>query len=304
MTINLRFSENRRKSIIFVIAFFCIFLGFHYAEAGEAVTFTDEDLDRYNSSSRKSSTSNSDLNERSYDQISEPAEDKRPKLRHFEIPFTAFEGLARRVIVSVTFNNSVTAPMLLDTGAPGMLISYELADQLNLFDKDNAGLMTSVGGIGGTAPGVISIVDSVQIGEARDSFVPATISASLSNQYRGLIGMDFMASYSVKVDHRKKILVFEELPPTSHMPGGHDEAWWRINFRRFAGLRSEWMQLRNDLDKWIEQRANRDMTVGEIDNISQLKKFVDGQCVEANKLFDKLNGYAIRNSVPMHWREY
>jgi hypothetical protein len=194
--------------------------------------------------------------------------------------------------------------MLLDTGAPGMMISYELADRLGLFHKNNARLITSVGGIGGTVPGIITIVDTVQMGKARDYFIPTTISSSLSDQFEGLIGMDFMSNYTVKVDMQKKVVVFEELPPRGNMPGGHDEEWWRINFRQFASLRFEWMKVRKKLDTWIDQQKNNIANRNESSEVAELKRFIELQRVEADKLFDKLNGYAIRNSVPMEWREY
>ena len=50
-------------------------------------------------------------------------QEKKQQRSRYEIPFEAYEGAAKRIIISVTFNDSVTAPMMLDTGAPGMLIS-------------------------------------------------------------------------------------------------------------------------------------------------------------------------------------
>jgi len=185
-----------------------------------------------------------------------------------------------------------------------MMISYELADKLALFHKDNARLITSVGGIGGTVPEIITMVDTVQTGKARDYFIPTTISSNLSDQFEGLIGMDFMSNYTVKVDMRKKVVVFEELPPRGNMPGGDDEEWWRINFRQFASLRSEWMKVRKKLDTWIDQQKNNIANRNESIEVAELKRFIELQRVEADKLFNKLNGYAIRNSVPMEWREY
>ena len=52
------------------------------------------------------------------------------------IPYTAKEGSANRVIIDITFNGAVTAPILVDTGSPGLIISDDLADQLGLFDKN------------------------------------------------------------------------------------------------------------------------------------------------------------------------
>ena len=204
----------------------------------------------------------------------------------------------------VQFNGSVTAPMLLDTGSPGMMISYDLADKLGLFHKDNAKLVTAVGGIGGTAPGIITIIDTVRMGEARDHFVPTTISASLSDQFEGLIGMDFMSNYTVQVDIRRKVVVFEELPSRGSMPGGHDEEWWRINFRQFASLRSQWLQVKERFNKWLDTQKNNSANLNLSGEVPRLRRFIELQYLEADKLFDKLNGYAVRNSVPMQWREY
>ncbi len=47
------------------------------------------------------------------------------ELRRFEVPYE-HEGSARRVIIPVTFNDSVTAQMALDTGSPGLVISVDL----------------------------------------------------------------------------------------------------------------------------------------------------------------------------------
>lgn len=57
---------------------------------------------------------------------------EKPKLNSYEVPFEAYEGSAQRVIVSITFNDSVTVPMLIDTGAPGLLILPKLAKQLGV----------------------------------------------------------------------------------------------------------------------------------------------------------------------------
>ncbi|MDH4232190.1 MAG: retroviral-like aspartic protease family protein [Nitrospirota bacterium] len=272
--------------------------------ADSSLSFTDQDLTRYKKSSditRPPESSAPSAN--SVQRTDMLSADRNKKPGSFEVPYKAYEGIARRVIISVKFNDAETAPMLLDTGSPGMIISYELADKLGLFRKDNARLITAVGGIGGTAPGIISIIDSVQIGEARDYFIPVTISASLSDHFEGLVGMDFMANFSVKVDTRKKVVLFEEIPRQDNMPGGHDEEWWRITFYQFATLRNDWMNIKKNLDAWINKQKNGQNLSGR-DEVPALRSFVESQCAEADKLFDKLNGYAIRNSVPMQWRKY
>jgi len=291
-----------KYSLIFILLFIIPSISL----AADAPAFTDQDLNQYKKAydtNKASEKPNAEENNSDRINVLRGDGNDLQKQKGFEVPYKAYEGTARRVIIKVKFNDSVTAPMLLDTGAPGMMISYELADRLGLFHKDNARLRISVGGIGGTVPGIITVIDTVQIGKAIDYFIPTTISSSLSDQFEGLIGMDFMSNYTVKVDMRKEVVVFEELPPRGNMPGGHDEEWWRINFRQFASLRSEWVKVRKKLDAWLDKQTNT-VNRNESSEVAELRRFIELQRVEADKLFDKLNGYAIRNSVPMEWREY
>jgi len=92
------------------------------------------------------------------------------------------------------------------------------------------------------------------------------------------------------------VVVFEEVPHTPAMPGGHDELWWRSNFREFASTRAAWKQFRISLDKIVMEKDPK--------KLDEIKRFTDRQFREADKLFTKLNNYAITHSVPMHWREY
>ena len=184
--------------------------------------------------------------------------------------------------------------MALDTGSPGMLISDQLAYKLGLFEQDAGRLLTLAAGIGGLTPAIISVIDTVQVAGATDQFIPTVITKSLSGAFDGLIGMDFMANYSITIDTRKHVVVFTELPPKPNMPASHDEFWWRSNFREFASMRVAWKKYREELER---QKTD-------LKNLKELKAFAERQHREADKLFEKLNGYAIRNSVPMQWREY
>jgi len=216
------------------------------------------------------------------------------ELKKFEVPYRAYQGTARRIIIPVRFNGSVTAPMILDTGAPEMLITPELADKIGLFDKNNGKLLTQSGGVGGTVPSIRTIVDSIQVGGARTEFVPTTVAPFSSGPFEGLVGMDFVANYSVTIDTRKHVVVFQELAPRANMPAGHDRAWWIINFRNFSSMRSSW--------KGYYDKISR-----EYDNTSRMKKILTlakSQYKQSDILFKKLENYASRNSVPMHWRKY
>jgi hypothetical protein len=235
-----------------------------------------------------------------------PQQDYRPDERRgerqpkrYEVPYVPYEGSAKRVIINAVFNGTVTGRLAIDTGAPGTVISSELAGKIGLFDEEMGKLRITTGGIGGSAPAVRSIVDTIQVGGAKIDFVPVTIIAPISSAFDGLLGLDFVSSYSVTIDAKRKVVVFEELPRDPDHPGGHDREWWTSLYREFADSRAAWKAYSDALDKKI--RAS----MRSINNEDVARKdFADDQYREAEKLFDKLNRYARENSVPMHWRKY
>ena len=210
-------------------------------------------------------------------------------LNRFEVPY---KGLSKRIIIPVIFNGSVTAPMLLDTGATNLLISPDLADRLRLFDKQHGKMVTAARGIGGPVPAIITIIDKVSVNGASAKFIPATIAPIASSHFEGLMGMDFMANYKISIDTHKHVVTFEELSSTSDMPGGHDKTWWQDNFRKFSGARVAWKNYLDRLEKVSMQTSET----------KWLKRIAEWQYNEVNKLHSKLEQYATWNSVPTHWR--
>lgn len=212
---------------------------------------------------------------------------EKPRLKSYAVPFEAYEGTAQRVIVSVTFNDSVTVPMLIDTGAPGLLLSPNLAKQLGIFSNDEGKVLVSAGGIGGSTPAVRIFIDKVQVGGAKDSFIPATVIPSVSRSWEGLIGMDFMSKYTFKIDPVKQVVVFEELAHDPNSPGGRNERWWRDRFKELHSIRAQW--------KGYESQPNGN-------NQSQIRDFAGRQVGEVEKLLNKLDRHASQNSVPQSWQ--
>ena len=264
--------------------------------------FSDQDLKKFGTSSSGSSSSGSSsaVEKASGKKASgkNVSSDKGESsgLKHIEVPYKGYVGAARRIIVDVTINDSVTVPMAVDTGAPGMVISMEVAERLNILKKDEGQLVGQSGGIGGTTQSIFTIVDSVQVGEIRDEFIPTEIiDKTFQGQgFEGLIGMDFVANYTLKIDNEKEVLVFEEQPSNGNRPGGHDESWWRSNFARFSAMLNQYKELKQQMDsQQIDMPTQK-----------KLKEFVDRQYAEAEKLYSKLDAYALRHSVPMQWRSY
>jgi hypothetical protein len=177
--------------------------------------------------------------------------------------------------------------MALDTGSPGMIISLGLAVKLGIFSRDSGTLLTEVGGIGGGALAILTIVDAVSVGGVRDTFVPTNVMVGLSEDFEGLIGMDFLANYTISIDSRKQVVVFQETSPQPGSRGGHDEGWWRKTFEDFRLVR----------DRWKERARPANRPSG-----TRAKAFVDFQAREAQRLLLRLDQYASDNAVPRHWR--
>lgn len=284
------------NSIIILLLALFWFATAAYSQQDNIPVFTEDDLKRYEKTydKNRSDVSSGVQNKVITAPLPEKSDVQKPK--SYTIPYIPFEGSARRIIIPVTINGSVTAKMAVDTGSPGMIIFDSLAKKLGIFENDDAKLLSYAGGIGGVVPVILTIIDKAQVGEIEDHFIPTTIiQSSLSEAFEGLVGMDFMANYSVKIDMKKHVVVFEEIPVTTNMPAGHDEIWWRSNFHDFAAMRSAWKKYKDSLnpEHFTDPRK-----------FKTLKEFAEREYREADDLFNKLNGYAIRHSVPMRWRKY
>ena len=263
------------------------------AGSNNARHFTEQDLKKYkgNTETQKSEIADSDA----YNSLNtdSPTQGEALKqLKRYVIPYNPYEGSARRIIIPVTFNNRITAPMLLDTGAPGMQISYSLAEKLGILEDEDGKLSIMVSGVGGAAPALLTIIDEISVGQAKSHFVPTIISRPISLSFEGLVGMDFMAKYSVQIDTKRHVLYLDELPDSPDTPAGHDEEWWRLNFHNFKSLRHNLQQYRDRL-----YSLNNDSG-----KIKKLREFADRQYDEANSMLDRLRVYASENSVPLQWR--
>jgi predicted aspartyl protease len=301
------------KGLLSLILLLC-FIAPAFAGQWTVPTFTDKDLEKYKYPSERNTLTDPEPPRQSQTedkQSKDVGHEEQQKLRKYEVPYKAHEGTVKRILLPVTFNNSVTAQMLLDTGATGTNISLRLAEKLGIFRKDEGKLLEAISGVGGTVPAILTIIDSAKIGEAEDNFIPTTISGSISEEFEGLIGMDFMTNFTIKIDTRKHIVTFEELPSRADMPGGHDETWWREKFHEFASKRADWKSKRDAIyDRYSFSGASEPAAVlrreGKMTTITiqKMEEFVDYQYEEADKLLRKLDGYAVDHGVPMEWREY
>ncbi len=274
---------------IIITSSFCIIVS-----AQEAPYFTNEDLERYSRPGGLRDNDSGDIQEKTVQGKNDDNRGERDSAKNrFTIPYKAFEGNTRRIIIPVTINGRYSALMALDTGAADVIIFERLAKRMGILDKDEGNVLWQAAGIGGTTPAILTILDSVSVKDAIEEMVPVIITKDLSNEFDGLLGMDFMAHYSIFIDNQKKVLIFEENKESLKLPGGHDEHWWRTNFQRFSSLRRTWADY---LDYLNNIKGDK--------NLTRLKEFAYKQLTESERLFYKLNSYASDVGVPMQWRQY
>jgi hypothetical protein len=231
----------------------------------------------------------------------QPARNAAATARH-EIPYDPYEGSTQRVIINVTLNGRVKARLAVDTGAPKTVISADLAERLDLLNETSAGVWTRAGGIGGSTPAIRTIIDTIRVGDIEQQFFPTTIVPELSTAFEGLIGMDFLSLFVMHVDPARRLLILEDVPPTSVMYGQRNELWWRSNYKELANLRHRWRNFAAQLNKEIED--SNIVAGGGIEDARLLLDFARKQALESERLLDQLNRRAIQYLVPMNWREY
>jgi predicted aspartyl protease len=109
-----------------------------------------------------------------------------------------------KVIVSVTFNDSVAANLLLDTGASRTLISTRTARALRLHPTGSG----TGYGIGGYVTVSTARVDSIKIGEVETRNALVMIhDFSPDPSYEGLLGFDVLSQFHMSLDLQKAVLV-------------------------------------------------------------------------------------------------
>ncbi|MCW8893552.1 MAG: aspartyl protease family protein [Deltaproteobacteria bacterium] len=223
---------------------------------------------------------------------------KQQQKNTISIPYTANEGYASRVIIDVTFNGQVTVPMLVDTGSPGLVISNNLADRLNLFDEEGGRLMVVISGIGGQKMATKSIIDKLEIGGITEKFIPTHIVTGMSSShYQGLIGMDVLSSYTMTIDPTQHRLIANPIPAAQDLPAGRSRSWWQANFREFGFYSEYWKRQEELMGKSDSAYARLPTSEKE-----RIKNFILQQKNKATELYNKLESFARWNTVPRHWR--
>jgi len=229
-----------------------------------------------------------------------PVEAPAKQAQQIIVRYRGQDARTQRILVPITLNGSTTVTMALDTGAPATLISQSLAERLGMLRRDDGVLLASASGIGGASPAVLVVLDSLSLGDAHDEFIPATVTGDLSDNFAGLLGMDFVTTFKLRVDAAQQILILTRPDSGGSTPAGHDERWWRRLFHQFKDQRHRWESYRDSVDKRVSEST---VSAGpSIDRLRRLQAVAVSQVGEAGKLLQRLERHASNHAVPREWR--
>lgn len=114
------------------------------------------------------------------------------------------EVRGRHIIVAVTFNDSVTGNLVLDTGAGQTMISKRIANDLRLY---STGAGTRIG-VGGAVSVPTATLDAIRVGDADVKNMRVSIHDLPFNAFEeGLLGMDFLGRFQMSLDIEKRVLI-------------------------------------------------------------------------------------------------
>lgn len=193
------------------------------------------------------------------------------------VPFVR-EGTLMRV--DAVLNDTVQAPFLVDTGASGVSLPSELAQQLGIRVRPDTPHIRVV-----TANGVVTRpvvrLDAVEIGGARVEGLYATLNPSMDI---GLLGGAFFNNFIYRVDAGAGTIT---LTPTDLLRGGMGEGDWR---RRFRSLIDPLTRLNEHLASDVVRRQ------AEKERLEQRRRELEGA-------LEELQTEANRLDVPHAWRQ-
>lgn len=122
----------------------------------------------------------------------------------YEIPLA---GDGQQLIVRGTFNETVSGPVLVDTGASYCVLTRATARRLGLRPHSSVAVPVATAN-GEVAAGLVTL-DSVQIDRARLASVDAVIMDAVEPPLVGIIGLTFLRKFRYSVDHAAGIFRLE-----------------------------------------------------------------------------------------------
>jgi len=118
------------------------------------------------------------------------------------------------LFVNVVLNGSVTASLGVDTGAPFILLTANLARRLG-FDGDNIGRTTEVMVLNGKHKVGQVVLKSVKLGDAEERDVMANVLLEENKEIEesckdGLLGLSFLSRFHFAIDKKNDKLILKK----------------------------------------------------------------------------------------------
>lgn len=141
----------------------------------------------------------------------------------YEIPVTKN---GNHFMVNVLMNGTVTAHLLVDTGASMITLSPAVANKLGYHpDDDLPEIPASTAG--GTVWSPLINLEKVKIGDAEEENVEAMINSQMGAM-DGLLGLSFLNSYNVIMDHENSRMILKsQIEADGKSYGGKSANWWQ-----------------------------------------------------------------------------
>lgn len=133
--------------------------------------------------------------------------------REFNIEQLSVAVRNNHMVVDVRFNDAVTAPMLIDTGASVVSLSEELAAKLSLRVSKSSKITLTLAD-GSQVDGHPVMLDSVGVGPMLLKGVQAVVVPAASQPLEGvegLLGMSFLGSFIIRLDPAGKTMIVTRL---------------------------------------------------------------------------------------------
>jgi clan AA aspartic protease (TIGR02281 family) len=189
-------------------------------------------------------------------------------------------------VVQVLLNGSVTADLIVDTGATMIVLSDRVGERLGIYHNSHLPKI-DLNTAGGKVKAPLFVLDSLKLGEAEISHVEATTNPHMEGM-DGLLGMAFLGEFKVEMDREKAELILKPLgDPGDALWDGKNEAWWKKKYETYAGT------LRH------LQRASHQVR-GDLQQSMKVKKLI----AHYEKLHQALESRADRANLPKEYRSY
>lgn len=164
-------------------------------------------------------------------------------------------------LVDVVLNGTVTASLVLDTGASLVDISKEVAEKLGLYAA-NISAKRTFNTANGAVQHPIVAMQTVKIGNAQSFLVEASINDSFSG-IDGLLGMSFLGDYRFEIDRSNKVLILKPLEEGESQWGGKPGSWWKKRFETYDESIRNYSRGAKQLSKKRDPRATEYKSLAE-----------------------------------------